>query len=508
MILRVKRLQSIQDLILETELIQIGSQLDKVTGAGKGADKDEDPNEMLDRLFDAFFAMGDDLNSKLEDPAFEKYFGDPKMKSVLDAYFSYIERRIKQYRADLEKELNQPSVNEVEVERISQILIKFAARLHVLEKIFDKLSKDSKGEFSDEIYEKVKKAQDDLADVFSLKIKGPAERAKEAYSKFEKAETPEAQEEAAADMFSAIHTAEIITDGISDDLTDGVKQAEEEYVNKVDAKLGKGASSKIKQGIFVNRNTAALIRRIFEFQYTNWTNESDITTEAGKIRTSINTAPDISEEGKEYLLNLVDNIQKSLIEQAKNKEFDAKKYKGIHYTFNKKLPLYERTSLPVTGKQIADDTAIMKFRKASQSLMNLLFVGSDADTPTAQAFARTGAHLHKIYAKTLNTVGKAIGKAVGGREGEMKGDAYTRLFILDTSVVDEPKSKPVSEDGVAPGVSPQAPGSIGSMGPIVPPTETSFGSGDKFVSMGGTKTKKKKSLVLGFADFIKEQNNR
>ena len=208
---------------------------------------------------------------------------------------------------------------------------------------------------------------------------------------------------------------------------------------------------------------------------------------------------------------MVDGIQKSLIERAKSKEFETQKYKGIHYDFNKKLPLYERTALPVTGKQIADDTKIMKFRKASQALMGLVF-GEDTtgNTAAGQAFARTGKHLHTLYAKTLNTTAKAVGKAVKGREGEMKADAFTRLFILDTSVVDEPKPKAVTEDGEAPGVTPQVPGSIGSMGPITPPTQTTLGSGDKFVSLGGNtkKKKKKSSLVLGFADFIKEQNNR
>jgi hypothetical protein len=150
----------------------------------------------------------------------------------------------------------------------------------------------------------------------------------------------------------------------------------------------------------------------------------------------------------------------------------------------------------------------MKFRKASQDLMNLLFKGSD-ETVAGKAFKDTGKWLHTIYAKTLNGAAKLIGKAVGGREGEMKADAVSRMFILDTTVVDEPKPKQVSEDGVAPGVSPQVPGSIGSMGPIVAPTADSVGSGDKFISMDDitTKKKKKKSAILGFADFIKEQNN-
>lgn len=515
MILKVKRLQEIQDLILETDLIQAGTELDKAIGSADDKEKEkgsENPNDILDRLLDAFFSMNEDeLDAKLGDPAFERYFGNPKMKAVLDAYFNYLNQRIAAYRQDLENEFSKPETNDVEINRITDRLMQLVARLHVLEKIFERLAKDGKADFSDEIYEKVKQTQEDIADVFALKIRKPAEKAKAAYEKFTAAETQEQKEEAAAEVFSAIHTAEETTVGISKELTDGVKQAEQEYEEKIDAKLGKGSSAKIKQGTFVNKNTAAIIRRIFEFQYTNWSNEADIINEAGKLRTSINTAPDISEDAKEYLMNLVDNIQKSLIEQAKNKDFDTKKFKGIHYDFNKKLPLYERTALPVTGKQIADDSKVMKFRKAAQSFMEFIFgKGEGPQDATGRAFAKTGEHLNKIYSKTLNNVGKVIGKAVKGREGEMKADAFTRLFILDTSVVDQPKPKPVTEDGVAPGVAQQVPGSIGSMGPIVPPTADTVGSGDKFISMGNygkSKKKKGKSVVLGFADFIKEQNN-
>ena len=487
MFLKVKRLQAIQSLILEADIIQIGGQLDNLVDKDKKSGSEdgkqtEDTNEMLNRLLDAFFAMGeDDLNAKLEDPAFEKYFGNPRMKTVLDSYFKYLTERVAEFRKNLEEALSKKEINEVEIEEISTKILSFVSRIHVLEKIYSKLESKGTTDFSGEVYEKIKKVQEDLADAFSLKIKIPADKAKQAYSNFKQAETEEAQKEAASEVFDAIHVAEVITDDMSDELTAGIKAADSEYEQKIDAKLGKGTVADLKSGIFINKNTASIIRRIFQFQYTNWTSEADITREANSLKVSINGFPDVSDEAKEYLARMVDGIQKSLIERAKSKEFETQKYKGIHYDFNKKLTLYERTALPVTG-----------------------------NTAAGQAFARTGKHLHTLYAKTLNTTAKAVGKAVKGREGEMKADAFTRLFILDTSVVDEPKPKAVTEDGEAPGVTPQVPGSIGSMGPITPPTQTTLGSGDKFVSLGGNNKKKKKKspLVLGFADFIKEQNNR
>lgn len=519
--IRVKRLQPIQSLILEADLIQIGDQMNSLVNRAKETAEEgrgeEDTIELLNRLLDSLFLMEeDDLNSKLGDPIFENFFGNPTGRRVLENYFQYLSDRISEFRRRLEEELAKPVINEVEVQRISQQILTFVRRIHVLEKIYEFLIKKSGSDYTNEIYERIKRAQNNIADAFALKVKVPAERAKRAYYKFEQAQTEEEKMEAAKEVFSTVHTAEVITEEMSDELTDGIKEADREYSKRIDDELGSGTSDEIKSGLYINKNTASIIRRIFQFQYTNWTNEADIIREANALKVSINGFPDVSEEAKEYLSRMVDGIRESLIKAAKSKEFETSKYKGIHYDFNKKLPLYERTSLPVTGKQIADESKIMRFRRASQALMGLLFgAGEGPETEAGRAFARTGKHLHDLYAKTLNAVGKTIGKTAKGREGEMKADAFTRLFILDTSVLDQPKSRSVTEDGtaagVAPGVTPQVPGSIGSMGPIVPPTATSLGSGDKFVSMGSStqkKKKKKSSLVLDFANFMKEQNNQ
>ena len=335
----------------------------------------------------------------------------------------------------------------------------------------------------------------------------PAEKTKESYAKFQGAQNQEEKEEAAKEVFSNLEAAELLAEEMPDEVSAGIEDATATYTSQISSELGNDVTADIKAGVYVNKNVASLIRRIFEFQNTNWTNENDILMEANKLRTSVNGFPDVSTEAKEYLLRLIDQIQVTLIEKAKNKQFDTKRYKGIHYDFNKKLPIYERTPLPVNGKQIADETKLMKFRKAAQSLMDLIAgEGGSPITAAGLAFKRTGKWAHAIYAKALNGAAKIIGKAVNGREGEMKADAFSRLFIIDTSVVDEPKDKQVTEDGVAPGVSPQVPGSIGGMGAITPPTETSFGSGDNFGIQKKGK-KKKYGVVLGFADFIKEQNN-
>jgi hypothetical protein len=431
------------------------------------------------------------------------------MQKTLEGYFAYLQERIKVFREELMKALNEVPVNEAKVGQITDKITKFVCRVRVIELIYqNKASKKKSGEqdFSEEINKKVSEINDELYNLYSLMVIIPADKTKQSYAKFQGAQNQEEKEEAAKEVFSNLEAAEILAAEMPEEVSAGIEDATDTYTSQISSELGNDVTADIKAGVYVNKNVASLIRRIFEFQHTNWTNENDILMEANKLRTSVNGFPDVSTEAKEYLLRLIDQIQVSLIERSKNKQFDTKKYKGIHYDFNKKLPLYERTSLPVNGKQIADETKLMKFRKAAQSLMDLIFGGEKTGGVTAQAFERTGKWAHAIYAKTLNGAAKVIGKAVKGREGEMKADAFSRLFIFDTSVVDEPKTKQVSEDGVAPGVSPQVPGSIGGMGAITPPTETSFGSGDNFGIQKKGK-KKKYGVVLGFADFIKEQNN-
>lgn len=165
MFLKVKRLQAIQSLILEADIIQIGGQLDnlvdkdKKSGSEDGK-KPEDTNEMLNKLLDAFFAMGeDDLNAKLDDPAFDKYFGNPKMKDVLDSYFTYLTDQVAEFRKNLEEALSKKEINEVEIERISAKILSFVSRIHVLEKIYAKLESKGTTDFSGEIYEKIKRCR-------------------------------------------------------------------------------------------------------------------------------------------------------------------------------------------------------------------------------------------------------------------------------------------------------------------------------------------------------------
>jgi hypothetical protein len=515
MFLKVKKLQEIQNLILETDLIQIGDGLGEIIShVENGGSSDETGDyEKLDQIFDWLLSLDkDDLTQKLKDPIFTRVFINPKIKIAITNYFKYLTERFKSYEAQLREEFKKKPSNSARINAIQDKIIMIAARLEVLDQIYETLKSTSNEPITDEILREIKRVKDELIRSRALPVKMASENVKSAFEDFQKADTQENKEAAAEDLFSEIQNSSEITSNYGDDFKEAIDSVDTFYTAQVERELGKERTQDIRSGIMISPNVAALMKRIFEFQYTPWTNEKDVRNEADSIRTSINTYPEISAEGKAYLYKLVDKIQEELIARIKSSQFDTAKFKGIHYDFKKKLPLYQRTALPVTGKQIADDSRIMKFRKAAQEVLSLLIgAGSAPTTPEEQAFARTGEHLNKLYSKTLNSTAMAIGKLIGGREGEMKADAISRMFIMDTSIVDKPKSTLVSEDmggssaSVSPGASMQSPGSIGSMGPITPPTATTLGSGDKFSSIGSFGKKKKKSAVLGFMDFVREQ---
>jgi len=196
----------------------------------------------------------------------------------------------------------------------------------------------------------------------------------------------------------------------------------------------------------------------------------------------------------------VDQVEATLLKKAQDKSLRLEMNKGIHYTFNISLPLFKTVMLPITGKQIADNTFMAKAKQKFIEVTNAL-LGDDSRprSEIGQAMFNLGASFSKAYSYVLNRTAKAIGKAVGGREGEIKADAVSRMFMPTTEYLD--KIDKVAEEAVAPGVAMQVPASIGGMGPITPPTRDSLGSGDNF------SPKKKKKRILEFSEFLKNKNN-
>jgi hypothetical protein len=333
-------------------------------------------------------------------------------------------------------------------------------------------------------------------------LKTPAENTKLAYSNLLKSQSQSEKETYAIEIFKNLQTANELIEDMPDTVSNNMENVTNDYISNIETILGKPKTDELRKSIEINKETASMIRRIFQFQYTIWTTERDVLTEASKLKASINSMQKTtSQEARDYLGRLVDDIQKLHLENIKNKTFNVELYKGIHYTFNIKLPLYERVVLPVTGEQIADQSWIMKFRKWTANTLGILAGDAQYGGKEYEAFKKTGKWASTIYANVLNYTSKKIGGVINGREGEIKGDAISRLFIPDATLIQKPKEKEISEDAVSPGVSMQTPDSISGMGKIEPPTNSTIGSGDKFSS---SKNKHRKSIYT-FNDFMKHK---
>ena len=108
MIFNVKRLQVLENLILETDLIQIGSGIDNAMDKSSSDNADDQMSafEYLNKILDWLFALGkDDLNKKLKDPVLAKTFGNKEFRTAMDRYFNYLTERITELKTQLKTEL-------------------------------------------------------------------------------------------------------------------------------------------------------------------------------------------------------------------------------------------------------------------------------------------------------------------------------------------------------------------------------------------------------------------
>ena len=520
MFIKVKRLQEIQDLLLENDLIQIGNEVSSIIGRESekeqgstesdseekpGSDQPgEDPNVKMDKLLDWLLSLDEaNLTSKLRDPIFRKTFGQRSMKKILESYFKYLLAKIKECQRSLLNELldNNPSTDQIE--SLKNQLLQNAARLEMLGRIYEALASLPDGKFAQSVVKTIQKIKAQIAKDYEQVINQAAESTKKASENYENSQAgSEQKDELGLKLVKLSETADILTDGVYDPAEkNGLKE-------KITAKMSRDELRTAKLKLEEETTVVDIIKSLFNLRYQTFQTESAVKLAVDKIRVRINDLMYSTPDVKNYLYKNVSLIETELLERVKNKSFNTGKFKGIHYDFNKKLPLYVKTPLPVTGKQIADETRIMKFRKISQQFMSFLFPGGQP-TEAGAGFQATGKLIGDAFAHTLNWTAKKIGKAIKGREGEMKADALTRLFILDTSVLDTKKEnrRGLYEEAAPPGVSPQVPGSISGAGPISAPTETKFGSGDNFGPKINGKKKSKKKGVLDFKSFLEENKN-
>lgn len=501
---KITRLKQLEDLISEANKI-LGTSESPDSGSESETDQDETAQlDQFDLLLDRFL----DRAIKPED------FKDIEVKRgkvLIEKYLEYCKKRLEKLADQIKELVAKGEDSQAEVRSLNEKMFKIAKRISVLEDIYDglKVREDAEvKQIADAVLAKVAEIQKLLADEYVEIIEGIGLKNRDLLQKIKNSSDQEEKETLAGSVIAIWNATDEISKNMPDEQQETLNQIKDRTLEQVSTSVGKEALDQILGKSSMSREEADIIARIVKLNYTAFTTEQEIMTEIADIRAKINSLKGQTRLRKpsdpetiRYMIDMIDKAEMIILKRFKDKSIELNKAKGIHFDFNIKLKLYERTPIPVTGKQIADSSTIMKLRKGFASLVDLLSVSDGTPmTKAGQSWANLGKFASKVYAKTLNTAAKAAGKLIKGREGEMKADALSRMFIPDTSVLDKKAGSKVYEESVPPGVSFQVPGSIGGMGNPVAPTQTELGSGDNF----NPKKKKKGKKVLEFNDFIEQ----
>ena len=544
MFLKVKRLKQIDDVLFEANIIKFGDQFNDLSDeySGNGSNKTDTTGQenetavwnKFDVLIDSLLAQGIvDLDRELQRPIYEKELGSARGKEITQAYLNYCKVRIERLKTEMSAELTNPDPDKDKIQSISRTIIEVAARIEALDKIylaFKALQQSELTSVADEINAKITELKQSLTGAYMEPINTTADSIKKEMLQITDGEAPlESKLESSKNVLCQFGALNKAIENYPPEVKEGAKEAKAKIDHTIKQAIGEENFANIEEEILTNDHEANVLKRILDMRHRNFTSEDEIYKEADGIKISINGLKNPKGKARSkpeviaFLEKQLAEVTGELLQKAKDKSLSLNRDRGIHYDFNVMLKLHQVVDLPVTGKQIADASWVMKFRKRLASILDLLVFGGDIPVTAAyQAFSNFGQAVHKAYAVSLNTTAKLIGKAINGREGEMKADAISRMFIPNPDVVDNkptsnvPIPTKLTEDagpGVAPGVSMQTPASISGMGPISAPTRTSFGSGDKFSSGHAKHRRKKKKRmglyenqvkVMSFSAFINE----
>ena len=492
MFIKVKRFQHLESLLLESQGIEMTNEFDDAL-TDFTANTSAPDYTKFDALIDSI--LDEQISNQ---QAFINKFGGGAAANLINSYLGYCNTRLKAVTAKIIKEYGSNNPVLEEIKNNQEALVVIHSRISKLTKIYEDLSiRLQNNQILPIITQKIQEVTKTVNEAWSEVLNGIGSIVQTAQNNMANAATGEEKERFAILTVLKFKTLTSLGEPMPTEWKQGISIA------------NASANSKIKDAGFDPDQLSQsydragdITKRIIRLEMTNWKTIELLDYEYNQIKAQINALNKTAAESKieAYTAELNDTV--SMIKRKlSDKTLNLDKTKGIHFDFNIKLRLYEKTVLPVTGQQIADNSKIMKFRKGLASFISLFASNSTEPlTPAGQAFANLGKKIHDTYAKVLNKSATFIGKALGGKEGKLKADAISRMFIPDSSVLDK---KPVAEElgaGSAPGLSVQVPGSIGSMGPITPPTATSFGSGDNF----SPKKKKSKSKILGFSEYLKE----
>jgi len=492
MIFKVKRLAKFEELLLEADIIKIGNDVDQ---AANMSDKDkQDAFDKVDYLLDDL--IDKDIQQYLDNPNFINSFTADTIINTMREYLAYSKQRIADNKVKVGNLLRSKTFNADEIRRVNADTAKIQDRIDVLDQIY----RTAKIERANSLISTISEIRADINNFYMHPIEVKSEEVKQSLQIIKSNEQKPAKYKAAEEVYIDFEEIKEVTEDYPEEIKAGVEKAEADAEEELKSEFTEEELEEIRNRKIANIFFTKIVKDILEFEQL-YAQEAEIKETARLLRNvRIANNDNLDADSKAYLSAWVDQIEAELLRKAQNKSLRLEMNKGIHYNFNVKLPLFKTVMLPVTGKQIADNTFIAKAKKKFTEVMSIIFGdSSEPDTKMGAASREFGKRISTIYSVALNRTAKAIGRAVKGREGEIKADAISRMFMPTTEYLDAVDK--VAEEAVAPGVALQVPGSIGSMGPITPPTQTTLGSGDDF------NPKKKKKRIMEFSEFLKNKNS-
>lgn len=512
--LKVRKLKQIEDLIFEANLIVRGQGSVPSTEAGvEEFDSTDDALKAFDSYLDKFL-------DRAIDPEYFKNEEVKKGQQIVIAYLEYCKKRLSRLTEQLIAAVRGGSTSATEIKRLNDAKLNLIKKISLLDDIYESLKLREEAEIqklADDVTQKIKEVNQAIFDSYMEIMEEIGKKNREDLQRIAASTDTTEKSEIAKAVVSTWTAVEEISAEMPEPQREALQNMRTQTYTMVENEVGAERFNDIRQDSSLSREEVVLLERIVQLGYTIFTTEEELEREFKAIRIKLNALhgntgrhTESKPETIKYMTELVDEAYSVAKQKLQDKSIDLNRAKGIHFDFNTKLKLHEIVNLPVNGKQIADASKIMKLRKAMDSILDFLFGGQPDSpmTPAGQAWANFGKRVFTLYAKTLNTTAKAVGKVLKGREGEMKADALSRMFIIspDTFLKDTNKgsNEATFEDAVAPGVSPQVPGSIGGMGNPVAPTPTSIGSGDNFNPQKRTKRSKKDKRVLEFKEFVNQ----
>jgi hypothetical protein len=495
--LKVTRLAKYEDLLLEADIIRVGNDLAQVSGdGGESTSQKQDKYDKIDKWIDDL--IDSDLERYLSNENFINAFTADQVIATMNEYLAYCKTRIVIAKEKLASALKSVVQNPDYIKSLNLDIAKISDRIETLLQIYSR----AKSEKSANVVTQLSTIKEEIFSYYYSPILVKSEEVKNKLTVVKKSTDEVAKINAAASVIEDVQILEEITEEYPEEVKVGVADASSKIEEEISKEIGQEKLEDLKAGRKANIHFTKIVQDILEYEQL-YSTEAEIKETARLLKTvRIGQNENLDEDSKAYLTAWVTQIEESLLKKAQDKSIQLDMNKGIHFDFNIKLPLFQTVMLPVTGKQIADASFIGRARKKSSDLLNTIFTPTN-QTAAYRAAEDIGRSFSTIYSIGLNKLAKTIGKAVKGREGEMKADAISRMLMPTTEYLDKYIAKTkATEEAASPGVSMQVPGSIGSMGPITPPTQTSLGSGDNFGP------KKKKKRIMEFAEFWKNKNQQ